>query len=113
MNEYNIDVYKEFYKTTGYSANDYAALIFLAWCYFTKTSFTSTLTNEIIQSENPLFKIENVKDMVEKYSITVEEIKNSQIKRQCLYSKPFIKIENEYVAANPFLILSLFSNCLY
>ena len=113
LNKYDIDIQREFYEATGYSTDDYASLLFLVWCYFTKGKVSSALTNEIIQIKNPLFKIENIRNIVQKYSTTIEELTCNQLKRQGLYSKPFIKIGDEYVASNPFLVLSLFSNCLY
>lgn len=113
LNKYGLDIQKEFYEETGYSTEDYATLLFLLWCYFTRCKVSSTLTKEIIEINDPLFRIENIRNIVQRYSTTIDELKSSQFKRQWLYSKPFVKIENEYIASNPFLLLSLFSNCLY
>lgn len=113
LNNYNIDVKKEFYNATGYSTDDYSTLAFLVWVYFTKCGVSNSLINEIAPIKKPLFKIENIRNIVQRYSTTIAELKNSRFKRQWLYSKPFIKIDNEYVATNPFLVLSLFANCLY
>lgn len=49
----------------------------------------------------------------DKYSVSIEKIRKSPLKRQVLYTQPFIKIDNKYIASNPFLILCLFSNSIY
>jgi len=113
LNHYNINIQKVFQNETGYSTDEYSALVFFIWVYFAKCKFSTDLTNSITTVKNPLFENENVLKVIERYSTTIEELKNNPFKRQGLYSKPFIKIKNEYISTNPFLLLSLFSNCLY
>lgn len=51
--------------------------------------------------------------VLDMYSVTLDEIRTSKWKRQVLYTHPIIKIDDIYIASNPFLLLSLFANANY
>lgn len=110
--QYNIDISKIFEEETGYSENTFSAMLILIWFYCNEKNYvldykTMCLDESFPFSKDDLFKI------IEKYSATFDEIKNSSIKRQFLYSKPFIKIGSSYISVNPYLTLCLFTNSNY
>jgi hypothetical protein len=58
---------------------------------------------------------ENIKNIVNYYSVTYEEVRNSDLGKQIFYSKPFIITEkdNKYIAISMYLIAMTVANCLY
>ena len=58
---------------------------------------------------------ENIARVIEYYSCTYEDLRNSPLGKQLLYAKPFIKTDKEqlYISCNMYLIAMLMGNGLY
>lgn len=117
-NIYDINVPKEFLEITGFTTDQHACLLFSVFAYFTQLSFiidTDSLPKDlIIDSSNEIINSANFKKIIQKYSVTLNEARNSPLKRQVFYSKPIVKLdEKTYVAINPILLMFLFANSEY
>lgn len=110
---HHIDVEEEFKQETYFSTDVYSANIFLVFIMFNNT-FKSVDKKTIYRFfENTRISHEDIIQIIEANAISIEDIRKHPLCRQVLYTKPIIKINDEYVASNPFLILSLFSNSNY
>ena len=112
---YDIDVMKEIADEVNYTTDEYSTLLLMIWGLLTKTSL---MVNEVtlkkyLKYKNPLFSHENVLDVLSKNSITIDEIRRSGLNRQIFYAKPIIKIDDNYICSNPYLLLALFTNSNY
>lgn len=112
-NIYGIDVKQEFMNKTGFSTDAYSSLILLIWIYFSNCQPFIKNTDIKIEFTHPIISSDNLIKIIEKYSISIDEIRSTNLKRQIFYSKPIIKIDDEYISANPFLLLCLFVNSNY
>ena len=109
----NIDIKKEFHEITGFSTDEYSAIVFLLYSHFSQTSESLSIPIKTDGLKMPIFSLENIQKIISRYSIPFQEIKRSALNRQVFYLKPIIKFENEYICANPLLLLSAFANCIY
>ena len=110
-----IDVKQEFYEETHYTTDEYSALLLLIWGLFSQTMLVVNQRelDRMVKYKNPILSNANVLDVISKNSITIEEIRSSPLGRQVFYSKPIIKIGDDYIASNPYLMLALFTNSNY
>ena len=108
LNIYNIDTKQEIAEETGYTMDEYAKLLLVVWGHFTQGSVTMKLSEVSKGFEGDLLNPENIAAMIDNYSSTIGELKNSNLGRQALYLKPIIRINDDYIASNPFLLLSMF-----
>lgn len=111
-NTYKIDVEKDIFDTTGFSINDYSYLLFIFYWYFSKRT-PCNLISSIHIDPSERFTNKDFLNIIEKYSISIDEIRKNPLGRQVFYSKPILKIGGGYVSVNPFLVLSTFVNALY
>ena len=110
---YNINVEQDIIDVTGFSSNEFSALVFsILACFFDNTPAVKR-DSIYIDLKNPLFSLNNFMKVLDMYSVTLDEIRTSNWKRQVLYTHPIIKIDDIYIASNPFLLLSLFANANY
>lgn len=107
------DFQSEFYDITSFSTDEYSALLLIIFAYFSSMRPFSSVSQIPINLSNSLMSTENISLVLNKYSVSLDEIRTSKQKRQILYSKPFIKIDNEYISTNPFLLSCLFTNSNY
>jgi len=56
---------------------------------------------------------EEVQKVIDRYSIDISGVRNSENKRQVFYLKPLIHLGNVYYLVNPFLLLESISNSKY
>ena len=112
---FGIDVKQEFYEETHYTTDEYSALLLLIWGLFSQTMLVVNQRelDRMVKYKNPILSNANVLDVISKNSITIDEIRNSPLGRQVFYSKPIIKIGDDYIASNPYLMLVLFTNSNY
>ena len=112
---FGIDVKQEFYEETHYTTDEYSALLLLIWGLFSQTMLVVNQRelDRMVKYKNPILSNANVLDVISKNSITIDEIRNSPLGRQVFYSKPIIKIGDDYIASNPYLMLALFTNSNY
>ena len=112
-NIFKINVRKEFEAATGFSPENYALLIFAIYAIFIDKKGTAYLDNSEICLQNKFIIKANILSVIGRYCTTVDELKKNKLERQLLYTKPIIKIGNKYISANPNLLISLFSNCIF
>ncbi len=110
--EYSIDIAEIIKQETGYSDDMYSAMLMLIWSYCNSKSCIIDCQKMLLVDSFP-FTNNDLLKVLDKYSATFEDIKNSTIKRQLFYSKPFIKFGTEYISVNPYLTLCLFANSNY
>ena len=108
-----IDVRNTFKDITGYTLDEYSALMFVTTsCFISKSpiviedQFSSLL-------DNPLLCKTNIMKIMKRYSIEIENIRDNPLGRQVFYAKPFIKVDKVFVSVNPFIALSCFTNANY
>lgn len=104
------DFQKEFFEETSLSTDVYSSLMFVLFGYFSNLS--PVLNPKALTSElnHPELSNNKIIDMAKFHSASIDEIRKSEFKRQIFYQKPIIEIEEEYIAANPILLLSAFAN---
>ena len=117
-NIYNMNVPKEFSEITGFTTDEHASLMFAIFSYFTQLNFIIDIDTlppkPVIDSTNGVINSVNFKEIIQNYSVTLEEARKSSLKRQIFYSKPIVKLdEKTYVAINPILLLFSFANSEY
>lgn len=112
-NIYNIDVESEFKEETSFSTDVYSANIFLIFLFFCIKP--NNINKQLIYNTCKGLHIsyDDIIKIIEKNSISLYDIRKHPLGRQVLYTKPIIKMNNEYIAANPFLMLALFANSNY
>lgn len=101
-----IDFLNDFKTETTISTDEYSAMILLLFTYFSEfSSFCSESTiSEFLDMKPEMTKILSF------HTTTLDEVVLSNLKRQIFYTKPLLKIDNEYICVNPFLLLCLFVN---
>ena len=112
-NTNDISFLDEFFEETNLSTDEYSAILFVLFAYFTEIS--SHLNPSVLDTKivNPVLSSERLIEMIKKYSITVEEVKKSTMKRQVFYLKPILELDGIYFSVNPFLLLCTFANSNY
>ena len=113
QNIYNINVEQDILEATGFSNNDFSALIFLLFAYFSCSCHIVKKDSINIELKNSLFSSGNFMRILDMYSITIDAVRSSNLKRQVFYTHPIIRIDDIYIASNPFLLRNLFSNSNY
>ncbi len=108
-----INCYDEFVKETSLTPKIYSSILFVLFVHFIQLS--PIITPKTLKSElkNPELSNERICNMLQKYSISIESLKNRNIDRQQFYLTPFIKIGETYVSSNPILTLMTFVNSNY
>lgn len=112
-NCYNIDYNDEFFQETSFSTDVYSANLFSIFAMFVLNS--SIVSKESVikyYSKSPI-NSDDILLIMDNNSISINEIRNHPLRRQVLYTKPIIKMDNYYIATNPFLLLALFANSNY
>ena len=110
---YNIDVKKEFFDITGFTTDEYPALVFALWGLFSQKSPFASKPLKVIEYKDTVFSIDNMMKVLSNYTINFNDIINSPLERQVFYTKPIVEFDDEYVCTNPLLLLALFTNCIY
>lgn len=112
-NSFNFDIAKVFSEITNYSTDEYSSLLYVITLMFLASKGIVNSNNIPTDFNNCIFSYDNILKVLNLNSTTVNEFRNSKLKRQLLYSKPIIKIDNYFIASNPHLMLSLFANSNY
>ncbi len=112
-NIYKINVEQDIINETGFSSNNFSSLIFLLFAYFSYISPITQKRDINIELANPILSSENFIKVLDKYSITIDDVRSSPLKRQVFYANPILNLNDEYFASNPFLLLCLFANSNY
>ena len=112
----DIDVFSAVKNTFGYSMDDYIAMLLMVYWLCSKHPDPLTAPEHIYRKkDSTIFTKDNITRFVEYYSCTYEDLRNSPLGKQLLYSKPFIKTNqgNEYLASCIQLIMMLVADGLY
>ncbi|MEA5085120.1 MAG: hypothetical protein VB018_13380 [Lachnospiraceae bacterium] len=98
-------------KETGIDWETVITSLYLAW-------FGSILNPNIMELEQNIkwdngLNHEAFNKVIERYTTTYEEIRGSELGRQYLYTKPFVKTQhNDLLSVNCFLNLFLYEHCI-
>ena len=112
-NNLKFDFNQEFEIETGMTPDRFSSIIFILFTYFTtKSCYFDTSIFES-WSQNLNIPIQDIIMVLGRYSSTPDEIRKDKLKRQKFYTSPIIKINNSYIATNPYLLLALFTNSNY
>lgn len=111
-----LDVNAIMKDTFGYSADDYIALLLILFWLCSKSPEPLKVMDEVRNdSWSTLLSHENISRMVQYYSCSYEDLRNSPLGKQLLYSKPFIITQSKktYITSNMFLFAFTLGNGLY
>ncbi len=112
-NIYNVDVMKEFSESLNFSTSEYSLVLFVVFLMFNTSKGIINSKNIPTDFKSSILTYENILKVMNLNCTTIEEFRNSKLKRQLLYSKPIIKINDYYISSNPHLMQSLFVNSNY
>ena len=108
----NLDIESEFQRITGYSTDDFSFLLnTITFSFMAKGGMLSPFT--LLQKDQSVLTHENQLHLLDLYSTDIDSIRSNPLKRQFLYVKPIIKIDDLYYAVNAHLMLALFVNSNY
>lgn len=101
--------------TFGISADDYiAVLLIVFWLCSQHPNPLDAPENLYRKNDATVLTKKNIAKFVEYYSCTYEELRESTLGKQLLYSKPFIKTSNgTYLSSSLFLVAMIIGNGLY
>lgn len=110
-----LDINTITHATFGLSADDYiAVLLIVFWLCSQHPDPLNVPENLYRKKDATVLKKENIAKFVEYYSCTYEELRESALGKQLLYSKPFIKTSNgAYLSSSLFLVEMIIGNGLY
>ena len=111
-NTFGINVPGKFFEITGFTTDCYSALVYYILLMFIQNNGVIT-QSQILSLNNDVFTQENIITVLNQYSATIDNIRNSSLKRQFLYAKPILKIGEKFISANAFLMNALFMNSNY
>ncbi len=115
-NENKIDVSAIVKEVFGYSVDDYLSMvlwvIFLCMRYPDPMAYYESLQRH---SADKVFTYDNLKNFIDSYSCSYDDLRSNPIGKQLLYSKPFIKTQRhgDYLAVSIFPVLMILGNGLY
>ncbi len=111
-----LDIDTVFKSVFNFSAEDYLVVMLMVFWLCTIHPDPLDAPEKIYRrKESTVFTKENITKFVHYYSCTYEELRNSALKRQLLYSRPFIhtKRTNSYLASSVYMVGFLLGNGLY
>ena len=97
--------------STGVSWQVLQGSLFMLWTATEKGSIINDVADSIIEDEE--FTKEQFGKVLSLYTTDCKEVRESKIKRQILYTKPFIKVGNEVLSINRFLNLFAYEHAAY
>lgn len=103
-------------RVFGFSANNYISILLMVYWLCTQHPDPLSAPEELYHKKgSSILTKENLKKIIEYYSCTYEELRNSPLKHQLLYSKPFIQTKkyNDFLSSNVILVNMLLANGLY
>ena len=112
-NACGINFKDEFEQETSFSPDVYSANIFTIFSVFYSMTTGGTKREIIKYFKSSPINGNDIADIIDENSISIENIRNHPLGRQSLYIKPIIKFEEKYISVNPYLLLALFANSNY
>ena len=113
-NELDVDVV--FKSVFGFSAKDYLVVLLMVFWLCAQHPDPLAAPEHLYRKKDlTVFTKENITKFVQHYSCTYDDLRNSPLQRQLLYSKPFIhtKRKNSYLASSVYMVGFLLGNGLY
>lgn len=115
-NRNEIDVTEVVEDVFGYSVDDYLSMVI--WVIFLcirdpdPMAYYESLRKH---SADAVFTYDNLKNFIDYYSCSYDDLRSNPIGKQLLYSKPFIKTQRHenYLAVSIFPVLMILGNGLY
>lgn len=104
------------YETFGLCVDEYIAILVMIWGLCAQGPDPMDIFKRIVDlRQDSVFSECNVLKVLQYYSCTYEELRKSSIKKQLLYSKPFILTQSSktYIASSLFLVAMTMANGLY
>lgn len=111
-----IDVDGIIRETFGYNADDYVAVLLIVFWLCLQNPMPLTAPPSLYhRKELTVLTEENIRAFVGRYTCTYRELRDSPLKRQLLYSKPFIKTQKTCatIMSSMYLVAMLIGNGLY
>lgn len=107
-----IDVGNIVLVETGIKWEVIMAVLYLLFSYSTYYANVIKIADSLIWDED--FKYDDFLKILNRYTATYQDVKNSKLGRQCLYTKPFIKTcrYEEIISINSFLNYFLYEHCI-
>lgn len=106
-----IDVGEIVQKETGVTWPVLCASLYLAWFGFTQEATLENMKKMIVWDKE--FSLEDFERVLARYTATYDEVKKSALKRQVLYTKPYIKTKRgELISVSCFLNLFIYEHCI-
>ena len=106
----NIDIDQIVYKKFNMDIIELCTVLFSVWV----GSADKPIAVIDITNANSLLRKNSIVPILDYYSCTLEEINNSQLKRQIFYSKPLIRTpDKNFIVSNYYLLLYCFQECVY
>ena len=107
----SIDIASVIYKEVGISWEVLCKSLFFAWFGFSKESNLDNLKKTI--KWNDSFTEDMFNRVLERYSATYSEVKSNPLKRQFLYTHPYIKTQQDgLIGINSYLNLFLYEHAI-
>lgn len=110
--KHNIDIESEIQSVFNINTFKLKYILFLIVAYFSTIANAFFDADEFCNFSNLCSREEIIK-VLDYYSVSVEQLKGTNLDRQIFYSKPLIKIKNAYFSVNPILLFLVFSNSQY
>lgn len=111
-----IDVESIARELLGFSADEFIMVLLMIFGLCSRSPMPLERYSRISPSELPeVLSQENITKVISYYSCTYEDLRKSQLGKQLLYSKPFIKTKKDqlYIHCNMYLVAMLIGNGLY
>lgn len=115
-NRNEIDASAVVKEVFGYSVDDYLSMV--VWVIFLCMQHPAPMAyyeNLQKHSADVTFTYDNLKNFIDYYSCSYDDLRSNPIGKQLLYSKPFIKTQRHenYLAVSIFPVLMILGNGLY
>lgn len=98
-------------QETGVNWKVLISSLLLIWFGFAQQKNLKTI-KELVNWDD-VFKIEDFERVVARYTATYQEIRQSALKRQVFYAKPYVKTDRkEIISINTYLNLCIYEHCV-
>jgi len=106
-----VDVDRIVKEEVGVNWSVLCASLFLAWFGFSREATLENMKRAIAWDEE--FTLEDFERVLARYTATYDDVKDSVLKRQVLYTKPYIRTKRgELISINCFLNLFIYEHCV-